>query len=108
MCTGTIYWANIGRLIYAASEEELNKLTGAGNGENLTMSLPCREVLKRGQKAVEVLGPVKPWDDRVIKESGKWWKKHTAQEKDVNGSRKPEPDNDFSVADLQNSIDWLS
>ena len=109
MCTGTIYWANIGRLIYAASEEELNKLTGAGNEENMTMSLPCREVLKRGQKAVEVLGPVKPWDDRVIRESGKWWKEHAAQkEKGVNGSREPELDSDYSVAELQSSIDWLS
>lgn len=109
MCTGTIYWANIGRLIYAASEEELNKLTGAGNEENMTMSLPCREVLKRGQKAVEVLGPVKPWDDRVIRESGKWWKEHAIQEeKDANGSREPELDSDYSAADLQSSIDWLS
>ena len=109
MCTGTIYWANIGRLIYAASEEDLNKLTGAGNAENMTLSLPCREVLKRGQKAVEVLGPVKPWDERVIKESGKWWREHSVREEEnVSLSRGPELDSDYSAADLQSSIDWLS
>ena len=109
MCTGTIYWANIGRLIYAASEEDLNKLTGAGNGENMTMSLPCREVLKRGQKAVDVVGPVKPWDEMVIKESRNWWKEHSLrEEQNVNLSREPEFDSDYSAADLQSSIDWLS
>jgi hypothetical protein len=108
MCTGTIYWANIGRVIYAASEEDLNKLTGAGNGENMTMSLPCREVLKRGQKAVDVLGPVKVWEERVIEESGKWWKEHSTKEENVNEPREAEIDSDYSVAELQSSIDWLS
>jgi hypothetical protein len=106
MCTGTIYWANIGRLVYAASEDDLNKLTGTGNSENMTMSLPCREVLKRGQKAVEVVGPVKLWDEKVMRESGKWWRKHSTEpEKKVNGAGEPEFDNDYSVADLQSSID---
>lgn len=108
MCTGTIYWANIGRVIYAASEEDLNKLTGAGNGENMTMSLPCREVLKRGQKVVDVLGPVKLWEERVIKESGKWWKEHSTKKENVNEPREAEIDSDYSVAELQSSIDWLS
>ena len=57
MCTGTIYWANIGRIVYGASEEALLALTGS-HPENPTLSLPCREVLARGQKAIEVLGPV--------------------------------------------------
>ena len=109
MCTGTIYWANIGRLIYAASEEDLNKLTGAGNGENMTMSLPCREVLTRGQKAVEVIGPIKGWDETVIRESGKWWKEHSMkEEKNISLSIEPEFDSDYSAAELQSSIDWLS
>ena len=109
MCSGTIYWANIGRLIYAASEEDLNKLTGAGNGENMTMSLPCREVLKRGQKAVDVVGPVNPWNEKVIRESGKWWKEHSMrQERLTNSTRQPDFDSDYNAADLQSSIDWLA
>jgi tRNA(Arg) A34 adenosine deaminase TadA len=57
MCTGTVYWANIGRIVYGASEETLLALTG-NHAENPTLSLPCREVLARGQKAVEVIGPL--------------------------------------------------
>jgi len=106
MCSGTIYWANIGRLIYAASEEELNKLTGSGNGENMTMSLPCRDVLRRGQKAIEVVGPVKTWAEKVIRESGKWWREHSTEE-EKNGSRDPERDPEYTAEDLQSSIDWL-
>lgn len=57
MCTGTIYWAHIGRIVYGASEEALLALTG-NHAENPTLSLPCREVIARGQKAIEVIGPV--------------------------------------------------
>jgi len=56
MCTGTIYWANIGRIVYGASEADLLALTGRSE-ENPTLALPCREVLARGQKAIQVLGP---------------------------------------------------
>ena len=57
MCTGTIYWAHIGRIVYGASEEALLALTGS-HAENPTLSLPCREVLARGQKTIDVVGPV--------------------------------------------------
>ncbi|KAK5444290.1 hypothetical protein LTS15_010405 [Exophiala xenobiotica] len=96
MCTGTLYWSNIGRLVYGASEEKLNELTGGNNNENMTMSLPCRNVLKAGQKDVEVIGPVSGWEEKVVEESGKWWKEHQSieshqrlREGSVNGSEKP-------------------
>ena len=56
MCAGAIYWANIGRVVYALPEHKLYEMTGA-NPENPTLSLPCREVFARGQRRVEVLGP---------------------------------------------------
>jgi tRNA(Arg) A34 adenosine deaminase TadA len=56
MCSGAIYWSGIGRLVYALSENGLYNITG-NNPENPTMRLPCREVLARGQRAIEVLGP---------------------------------------------------
>jgi tRNA(Arg) A34 adenosine deaminase TadA len=56
MCAGAIYWAGIGRLVYALSEDSLYDITG-DNPENPTMRLSCREVLARGQRQVEVLGP---------------------------------------------------
>lgn len=95
MCTGTLYWSNIGRLIYAASEEKLNDLTGGNNDENMTMSLPCRDVLRAGQKAVEVIGPVGGWEEKIIEASGKWWKEHQSEgvekrskEESINGSER--------------------
>jgi len=57
MCAGTVYWAGIGRVVYGASEEALLALTGS-HEENPTLSLPCREVFARGQRDVEVIGPV--------------------------------------------------
>jgi tRNA(Arg) A34 adenosine deaminase TadA len=57
MCAGAIYWANIGRVVYALSEQKLLVLTGA-NEENPTFSLPCREIFARGQRRVEVIGPL--------------------------------------------------
>lgn len=96
MCTGTLYWSNIGRILYAASEDKLKDLTGGNNDENMTMSLPCRNVLKAGQKDVEVIGPVSGWEQKVVEESGKWWKEHQSSESagrmregSVNGSEKP-------------------
>lgn len=57
MCAGALYWSGIGRLVYALSEHDLLGLTG-DDPENPTMSLPCREVLSRGQRKIEVEGPV--------------------------------------------------
>ncbi|CAN5332071.1 nucleoside deaminase [soil metagenome] len=56
MCTGAIYWAGIGRIVYALAEHELLPLTG-DHPDNPTLDLPCREVLARGQRAVAVDGP---------------------------------------------------
>lgn len=78
MCTGNLYWANIGRLVYGASEEVLKKLTGEGNSENMTLSLECRQVLNRGQKNIEVIGPVAEWEERIVESAKKWWDRHRA------------------------------
>lgn len=57
MCSGAIYWANIGRVVYAMTERQLLALTGSDE-QNPTFDLPCREVFARGQKEIEVIGPV--------------------------------------------------
>lgn len=72
MCAGTIYWAGIGRVVYGASEEALLALTGS-HEENPTLSLPCREVFARGQKAVEVVGPVASLVDEMIEPHKGFW-----------------------------------
>lgn len=57
MCAGAIYWGGIGRVVFALSEKELLQLTGA-NPQNPTLNLPCREVFARGQRQIEVEGPI--------------------------------------------------
>lgn len=57
MCAGAIYWSGISRVVYALSEERLLSLTG-NHPENPTLSLPCREVFARGQREIEVAGPM--------------------------------------------------
>ena len=80
MCSGTIYWSGIGGVVYAASEEKLKDLTGEGNEENMTMSLPCRKVLRAGQREIDIVGPVSEWEEKVVVESRKWWKEHMGGE----------------------------
>ncbi len=57
MCAGTQYWAHVGRVVYGLSEAQLRAITG-NHDENPTLDLPCRDVFARGQKAVEVIGPL--------------------------------------------------
>jgi len=57
MCAGSLYWAGIGRLVYAMSEHKLGRIIGP-HPDNLTLDLPCRTVLAAGQRAVEVIGPL--------------------------------------------------
>ena len=72
MCAGTIYWAGIGHVVYGAEETALLALTG-DHPENPTLSLPCREVFARGQRQVQVTGPVEAVaGDMVATHRGFW------------------------------------
>ena len=72
MCTGTIYWANIGRVVYGAGEEALLALTGS-HEENPTMDLPCRSVFAAGKKAIEVIGPVPEVEEEIAALHRDFW-----------------------------------
>jgi len=72
MCTGAIYWANIGRIVYGVSETELIKLTGS-HKENPTLKLPCRDVIKAGFKQIEILGPYKSVEDEILELHRNFW-----------------------------------
>lgn len=72
MCAGTQYWANIGRLVYGMSESRLLQLTGR-HEENPTLDLPCREVFARGQKTVQVTGPVAAVEDEIAAVHRAFW-----------------------------------
>ncbi|MDE7221588.1 MAG: nucleoside deaminase [Oscillospiraceae bacterium] len=56
MCTGAIYWANIGRIVFAMSENMLFQTTG-DNEANPSFNHSCREILSKGQKEIVVRGP---------------------------------------------------
>ncbi|MDM0115839.1 nucleoside deaminase [Variovorax sp. J22R133] len=77
MCAGTTYWANIGRVIYGADESALLALTG-DHPENPTLALPCREVFARGQKKIEVIGPVPEVEEEMIATHRGFWESRGA------------------------------
>ncbi len=72
MCAGAIYWAGIGRVVYGLSEQRLRSVTG-DHPENPTLDLPCREVFRSGQRAIEVVGPLLE-DEAEALHAGVWTK----------------------------------
>ena len=72
MCAGTQYWAHIGRVVYGMSEHRLLQITG-NHAENPTLDLPCRDLFARGQKAIEVIGPVAEVEDEIAALHLRFW-----------------------------------
>ena len=71
MCSGAIYWAGIGRVVYGQTEKALKAATGA-HEENPTLDLPCEVVFKAGQRATEVVGPL--LEDEAAALQADYWK----------------------------------
>lgn len=65
MCTGGIYWANIGRIVYGISEARLLELTGADD-KNPTFSMGADKVITAGQKAIRLEGPVLEMETEIV------------------------------------------
>jgi tRNA(Arg) A34 adenosine deaminase TadA len=57
MCAGAIYWSGIGCVVYGQTERSLRSLTG-DNPENPTLDVPCREIFAKGQRRIDVIGPL--------------------------------------------------
>lgn len=72
MCSGAIYWGNVGRVVYGISEKRLLELTG-NHEQNPTFDLPCREVFARGQKEIEVIGPFSEIEPHVVEVHKGYW-----------------------------------
>jgi len=72
MCAGAIYWANIGQVVYAMTEERLLELT-SDNEQNPTFNLPCRDVFARGQKDIKVIGPFPSLEEEVAEVHMGFW-----------------------------------
>jgi len=56
MCAGAIYWGSIGRVVYGLSQERFYSLLG-GSREQEALALHIRDVLDRGGRPTEVIGP---------------------------------------------------
>ncbi|MGH7587951.1 MAG: nucleoside deaminase [Gemmatimonadota bacterium] len=54
MCSGAIFWSGIGRIVYAIGHERVYALLRGGDA----LPIGCREILARGSRDVEVVGPV--------------------------------------------------
>ena len=63
MCAGAIFWSDVGRVVYALSEEGLYEMTGETPYE---LALPCRDVFARGTHPVEVIGPLLEEEARQV------------------------------------------
>jgi tRNA(Arg) A34 adenosine deaminase TadA len=72
MCSGTLYWANIGRVVYGMAEARLLAFT-SNNSQNPTLDLPCRTVFLHGQKAIEVIGPVADAEEEIASLHKNFW-----------------------------------
>lgn len=72
MCTGAMYWGNLGRHVYISRESELKKVTG-DDIRNPTLDLPCRVVIASGQKPMEILGPYLELEPDFLKAHENYW-----------------------------------
>ncbi|MEA2096822.1 MAG: nucleoside deaminase [Candidatus Cloacimonadota bacterium] len=72
MCSGAIYWGNVGKVVYGISEKELLNLTG-NNKQNPTLDLSCRKIFEHGQKEIEVEGPITEIAKDIMEIHRKYW-----------------------------------
>lgn len=78
MCSGAIYWGNLGRLVYIGRESTLKKYTG-DDIRNPTLALPCRAIFACGQKPdMELVGPVPELEEEYMKLHEGFW--HPSEE----------------------------
>ena len=70
MCSGAIYWAGVGHVVFGLSESGLRELTGA-HPDNPTLSLPSSQVLGAGSRSIEVTGPLLE-DEAALPHRGFW------------------------------------
>lgn len=72
MCAGSIYWAEIGTVVFGMTERRLGELT-TGDDENPTQDLDCRTVFAAGRNTVQVRGPFPVLEDRLVTQHRTFW-----------------------------------
>ncbi len=76
MCAGTIYWAEIGAVVFGMTERRLGELTGE-DPENPTQDLECRVIFNSGRRHVSVRGPFPELEDRIAMQHKNYWQSAT-------------------------------
>ncbi len=72
MCTGSIYWAGIGAIVFGTTEHALGEITG-DHPENMTMDLPCRTVIASGRRNIDVRGPFEELEAEILDSHRQYW-----------------------------------
>lgn len=57
MCAASIYWGNVGRVVFAMSGERLYELV-KNPAKNPSLAIACQDVFAKGIKPVQVEGPI--------------------------------------------------
>lgn len=70
MCAAAIYWSQIGRVVFALSQDRFYRLLTETDGQS-GLRLGCREVFDRGDRKVDVLGPAMEGEAAVV-HAGFW------------------------------------
>jgi tRNA(Arg) A34 adenosine deaminase TadA len=74
MCTGAIYWSNIGHIVYGISEKRLLELTGSDD-KNPTFSMGAKQVIEAGQKNITLEGPIAEVEAEIVEVHRGFWSK---------------------------------
>ena len=65
MCSGAIYWSGLGRVVFAFSQGSLNQIVQPLPNA-VYLALSCREVFARGNRPIEVVGPLLEEEARYV------------------------------------------
>ncbi len=74
MCTGGIYWANIGKIVFGITEERLLEMTGADD-KNPTFHMGAERIIAAGQKEITLEGPVPEMEEEIVEVHKGFWDK---------------------------------
>lgn len=74
MCTGGIYWANIGHIVFGITERRLLEMTGSDE-KNPTFDMGAEKVIAAGQKDITVEGPFDEVAEEIVEVHRGFWTK---------------------------------
>lgn len=72
MCSGGIYWSNIGRCVFGITEKRLLELTGSSD-LNPTFDMGAGRVFAAGQKDIALEGPFAEVEEEIVEVHKGFW-----------------------------------